>query len=193
MSGDLHDILSKFNDLGIVNKGLTVDDAPVTLAKKESADINPTQHATAVNESVAGKHIPGVSDVSATDFAALAGVTSAKPRPAPTPTPMAQNTVTGSNLYSVEHRLDKIERQLSSIFESIQKLTEISDEDYRAKRKALQDIQADPNTDKDPELQAELKRRKARLEKEREESKSKTKESIDSSLSKEFEEFLKGI
>ena len=38
-------------------------------------------------------------------------------------------------------------------------------EDYQAKKKALQDIQADPHTAKDPELQKELMRRKAELEK----------------------------
>lgn len=38
-------------------------------------------------------------------------------------------------------------------------------EDYQAKRKALQDIQLDPDTHKDPELTAELVRRKHRLEK----------------------------
>lgn len=39
-------------------------------------------------------------------------------------------------------------------------------EDLQAKRKALQDIQADPNTSKDSTLKAELIRRKAALEKE---------------------------
>jgi hypothetical protein len=39
-------------------------------------------------------------------------------------------------------------------------------EDLQAKRKALQDIQLDPNTSKDPELASELARRKAALEKE---------------------------
>ena len=39
-------------------------------------------------------------------------------------------------------------------------------EDYKAKRKALQDIQMDHHTGKDPELTAELARRKADLEKE---------------------------
>ena len=39
-------------------------------------------------------------------------------------------------------------------------------EDLKAKRKALQDIQLDPHTHKDPELRAELIRRKAALEKE---------------------------
>ena len=39
-------------------------------------------------------------------------------------------------------------------------------EDYKAKRKALQDIQMDPNTAKDEELKKELMRRKAQLENE---------------------------
>ena len=39
-------------------------------------------------------------------------------------------------------------------------------EDLQAKRKALQDIQMDPSTGKDPQLAAELARRKAALEKE---------------------------
>lgn len=38
-------------------------------------------------------------------------------------------------------------------------------EDYEAKRKALQDIQLDPHTHKDPELRDELAWRKAHLEK----------------------------
>lgn len=44
-------------------------------------------------------------------------------------------------------------------------------EDLKAKRKALQDIQMDPNTHKDPELKAELIRRKHDLEKEAKEKK----------------------
>ena len=40
-----------------------------------------------------------------------------------------------------------------------------SDDDYEAKKKALQDIQNDPNTAKDPELKKELMKRKAELEK----------------------------
>ena len=42
--------------------------------------------------------------------------------------------------------------------------------DYEAKKKALQDIQMDPNTSKDPELKKELARRKAELEKTKEAS-----------------------
>ena len=39
-------------------------------------------------------------------------------------------------------------------------------DDYKAKKKALQDIQLDPQTHKDPQLKAELAKRKADLEKE---------------------------
>ena len=39
-------------------------------------------------------------------------------------------------------------------------------EDYYAKRKALQDIQSDPNTSKDPELKKELIKRSHELERE---------------------------
>lgn len=44
-------------------------------------------------------------------------------------------------------------------------------EDYQAKKKALQDIQMDPHTSKDPELSAEVIRRLAGLEKQRSELK----------------------
>ena len=37
--------------------------------------------------------------------------------------------------------------------------------DYHAKQKALQDLQADPNTSKDPELKKEIMKRKAALDK----------------------------
>ena len=46
--------------------------------------------------------------------------------------------------------------------------------DYHAKQKALQDIQMDPNTAKDPELKKELIRRKAALEKDKEKMESAT-------------------
>lgn len=53
--------------------------------------------------------------------------------------------------------------------ESLQHMLETAlrdKEDLQAKRKALQDIQMDPDTHKDPELKAELAYRKAALEKE---------------------------
>ena len=46
--------------------------------------------------------------------------------------------------------------------------------DYDAKQKALQDIQMDPNTAKDPELKKDLIRRKAALEKDKEKMESAT-------------------
>jgi hypothetical protein len=59
---------------------------------------------------------------------------------------------------------------ISDIINSYEaKLTESAlkdKEDYQAKRKALQDIQLDPETHKDPDLKSELARRKADLEKE---------------------------
>jgi len=39
--------------------------------------------------------------------------------------------------------------------------------DYHAKQKALQDLQADPNTSKDPELKKEIMKRKAALDKDK--------------------------
>lgn len=192
---DLHNILSKFNELGIVNKGLTVETPTVPQQPAQSNnDVDPNSHARMVAESVRGKHIPGVSDVSATDFAALAGVKSTSPttRPSPaTPNPnsYATNNFDSNHLNSIEQRLTSIENRLQSIFESVQRLAEISDEDYRAKRKALQDIQMDPNTAKDPDLKKELVRRTARLEKEREESKRSTSESLES----EFQRFLEEV
>jgi predicted hydrocarbon binding protein len=58
-------------------------------------------------------------------------------------------------------------RDLLSKLDSIISETELKDkEDLQAKRKALQDIQLDPNTHKDSELSSELARRKASLEKE---------------------------
>jgi len=58
-------------------------------------------------------------------------------------------------------------RDLLSKLDAIISETELKDkEDLQAKRKALQDIQLDPNTSKDPDLKSELARRKSDLEKE---------------------------
>ena len=194
---DLQSILNKFTELGIENKGLVPDD-PMTQGKAlkeqygndQSADTN--SHARMVAESIKGKHIPGVSDVSSSDMAALAGVKQTTTSTQPTPTMNVMNTApitstsTTDKWNEVDARLSNIESKLNTIFESIQKITEISDEDYKEKRKALQDLQTDPHTAKDPELQAEIKRRKARLEKERKET---TKESLE----KGFASFLKEL
>lgn len=191
---DLHNILSKFNELGIKNKGLVPDDptqqgAAIKEQYGNKQEIDSNTHARMVTESVQGKHIPGVSDTSASDFAALAGVGKPQQRPQPAnpnPNMTVAPTATNDRWSEVDARLSNIENKLSSIVESIQRLSEISDEDYRAKRKALQDIQADPNTNKDPELKKELMRRKAQLEKERKET---TKESLE----RGFASFLKEL
>lgn len=58
-------------------------------------------------------------------------------------------------------------RDLLSKLDAIVSETALTDkDDLQAKRKALQDIQMDPNTAKDPELKSELAQRKAALEKE---------------------------
>jgi hypothetical protein len=61
-------------------------------------------------------------------------------------------------------------RDLLNILDSIINETALNPNDMKgdlaAKRKALQDIQSDPHTHTDPELKAELARRKAELEKE---------------------------
>ena len=59
------------------------------------------------------------------------------------------------------------------------------EDDYEEKKKALQDIQADPNTAKDPELKKELIRRKAELEKLKEEMDWKLNESLMEGFEKE--------
>ena len=64
--------------------------------------------------------------------------------------------------HTMRDLLDKLDAILSE--------TALNDKDPKgdlaAKRKALQDIQLDPETAKDPELKAELVRRKAALDKE---------------------------
>ena len=63
---DLQRILNKFTELGIENKGLTVD-APqqgqaLQEQKSNSQSTDTTSHARMVAESIKGKHIPGISD-----------------------------------------------------------------------------------------------------------------------------------
>jgi len=73
------------------------------------------------------------------------------------------------------------------VFESLEGLKQMSNEEYRAKRKALQDIQMDPNTSKDPKLKKELMRRRQELEKDHKSGKITTEQS----LTKGFASFLK--
>jgi|SRR5210317_806823 hypothetical protein len=193
---DLQSILNKFTELGIENKGLVPDD-PMTQGKAlkeqygndQSADTN--SHARMVAESIKGKHIPGVSDVSSSDMAALAGVKQTTTSTQPTPTMNVMNTApitstsTTDKWNEVDARLSNIESKLSSIVESIQRLSEISDDDYREKRKALHDLEMNPQL-QDKESKEAIKKRKLSLEKERKET---TKESLE----KGFASFLKEL
>ena len=191
---DLQKILNKFSELGIKNKGLVPDD-PMQQgqALKEQYGNNnqstdPNAHARMVAESVQGKHIPGVSDTSASDMAALAGVGKPQQRPQPAnpnPNMTIAPTQTTDKWSEVDARLSNIESKLSSIVESIQRLSEISDEDYREKRKALHDLEMNPQL-QDKESKEAIKKRKLSLEKERKET---TKESLE----KGFASFLKEL
>ena len=189
---DLHNILSKFNDLGIENKGLTPDDPTQAGAVQKQygneQTVSESDHARMINESVKGKHIPGISDTSSSDFAALAGVGKPQQRPGPAnPNPNMTVTPTQTNdrWSEVDARLTNIENKLSSIVESIQRLSEISDQDYREKRKALHDLEMNPQL-QDKESREAIKKRKLSLEKEREAT---TKESLE----RGFASFLKEL
>jgi len=135
---DLHNILAKFTELGIENKGLTVDGAPTqpnASTSSSSEDVSPEAHAAMINESLANKHIPGVSDVSATDFAALAGVaptTSNTSQPVSPKMEVSQKSYQNTPNYTeIENRLDKIERTLEKVFEAVEKLNQpVSEEFY---------------------------------------------------------------
>jgi len=62
----------------------------------------------------------------------------------------------------------KSAEEIGAIKDKYNKKKDEGSDDYQAKKKAIQDIQADPNTSKDPELKKELIRRKAELEKKKE-------------------------
>jgi len=189
---DLQSILNKFTELGIENKGLTVDAPQQGQALQEqnnnqSTDAN--SHARMVAESIKGKHIPGVSDTSASDMAALAGVGNTTPnvqKSVEVVQTYPQNTV-DNKWHEVDSRLSKIENTLAKVFESLEGLKQMSNEEYREKRKALQDIQLNPETNKDPKLKKELIRRRLELEKDHKSGKITTEQS----LTKGFASFLK--
>ena len=188
---DLQSILNKFTELGIENKGLTVDAPQHGQALQEqnnnqSTDAN--SHARMVAESIKGKHIPGVSDTRASDMAALAGLSSVTPQPQR----IVESTISTQQTYNdkwheVDSRLSKIENTLAKVFESLEGLKRMSNEEYQEKRKALQDIQLNPETNKDPKLKKELIRRRQELEKDHKSGKITTEQS----LTKGFASFLK--
>ena len=189
---DLQSILNKFTELGIENKGLTVDAPQQGQALQEqnnnqSTDAN--SHARMVAESIKGKHIPGVSDTSASDMAALAGVGNTTPnvqKSVEVVQTSPKNTV-DNKWHEVDSRLSKIENTLAKVFESLEGLKQMSNEEYEEKRKALQDIQLNPETNKDPKLKKELIRRRLELEKDHKSGKITTEQS----LTKGFASFLK--
>ena len=189
---DLRNILSKFNELGIENKGLTPDDPTQAGAIQKQygneQTVSETDHARMINESVKGKHIPGISDTSSSDFAALAGVGKPQQRPQPAnpnPNMTVAPTATNDRWSEVDARLSNIESKLSSIVESIQRLSEISDTDYHEKKKALHDLEMNPQL-QDKESREAIRKRKISLEKEREAT---TKESLE----RGFASFLKEL
>ena len=189
---DLQNILNKLTELGIENKGLTPDDPTQAGAIQKQygneQTVSETDHARMINESVKGKHIPGISDTSSSDFAALAGVGKPQQRPQPAnpnPNMTVAPTATNDRWSEVDARLSNIESKLSSIVESIQRLSEISDADYREKKKALHDLEMNPQL-QDKESREAIRKRKISLEKEREAT---TKESLE----RGFASFLKEL
>jgi hypothetical protein len=199
---DIHNILNKFNQLGIKNKGLTVD-APVAPAKEQSTgsgtDVNANAHARNVNESVRGKHIPGVTDVSTNDMAALAGLgkSTSRPRPAqPTPSTMyaepVQTIPSNTNPYAeIEARLDNIESKLNKIFEAVMYNEEKDSDKHKRHTKDLDDLEREIRKSgaMDKEMSNAIKLRRSKIIKDKLSAEDKAKPTS-KSLFKEYLEFL---
>tara|TARA_R100001509_G_C4795057_1_gene191136 strand:+ start:245 stop:769 length:525 start_codon:yes stop_codon:yes gene_type:complete len=163
---DIQKILNQFTELGIENKGLTPDNPAQQKVLSEAKEVKPA---------------------TASDFATLAGVT--QPNLAVQSNPVVGTaTVTDkqSNWTEVEKRLDKIESQLSSLYESINQLVELSSDEYRARKKALQDIKANKHTRKDPALVKAVMKATSDLEKEKEMQTN----SVENMLTKSFASYL---
>ncbi len=163
---DIQKILNQFTELGIENKGLTPDNPAQQKVLSEAKEVKPA---------------------TASDFATLAGVT--QPNLAVQSNPVVGTaTVTDkqSNWTEVEKRLDKIESQLSSLYESINQLVELSSDEYRARKKALQDIKANKHTRKDPALVKAVMKATSDLGKEKEMQIN----SVENMLTKSFASYL---
>jgi len=160
---DLQKILNQFTELGIENKGLTPDNPAQQKVLNETKEVKPA---------------------TASDFATLAGVT----QPTQPNLTVQSNAVTNkdSSWSEVEKRLDKIENQLSSLYESINQLVELSTDEYRARKKALQDIKSNKHTRKDPALVKALMKATSDLEKEKEMQTN----SVENMLTKSFASYL---
>ncbi len=101
---DLHKILNRFNQLGIVNEGLSVD-GPAVKKKEDFAFEKPQIEST-------DEFVAGVDDIAVDDMSALAGVTP--------PTKSKEVTSNSSaDMKDIEARLDKIESALKGIFEML--------------------------------------------------------------------------
>lgn len=200
---DIHNILNKFNQLGIKNQGLTVD-APVAPAKEQSTgsgtDVNANAHARNVNESVRGKHIPGVTDVSTNDMAALAGLGKSTSRPAqpaqPTPSTMyaepVQTIPSNTNPYAeIEARLDNIESKLNKIFEAVMYNEEKDSDKHKRHTKDLDDLEREIRKSgaMDKEMSNAIKLRRSKIIKDKLSAEDKAKPTS-KSLFKEYLEFL---
>jgi len=160
---DLQKILNQFTELGIENKGLTPDNPAQQKVLNETKEVKPA---------------------TASDFATLAGVT----QPTQPNLTVQSDAVTNkdSSWSEVEKRLDKIENQLSSLYESINQLVELSTDEYRARKKALQDIKSNKHTRKDPALVKALMKATSDLEKEKEMQTN----SVENMLTKSFASYL---
>lgn len=201
---DLHNILNKFNQLGIKNQGLTVD-APVAPAKEQSTgsgtDVNANAHARNVNESVRGKHIPGVTDVSTNDMAALAGLGNSTPRSRPSPAQPNPSTMyaepiqtipSNTNPYSeIEARLDNIESKLNKIFEAVMYNEEKDSDKHKRHTKDLDDLEREirKSGTMDKEMADAIKLRRSKIIKDKLSAEDKAKPTS-KSLFKEYLEFL---
>lgn len=163
---DLQKILNQFTELGIENKGLTPDNPAQQKVLNETKEVKPA---------------------TASDFATLAGVTQPNLTVQSNPV-VGSATVTdkSANWSEVEKRLDKIENQLSGLYESINKLVELSSDEYRARKKALQDIKANKHTRKDPDLVKAIMKATSDLEKEKEMQTN----SVENMLTKSFASYL---
>ena len=194
---DFRNILSKFNELGIENKGLTPD-APTQRSASTETPTSSTEadHARLVNESVQGKHIPGITDVRASDVAALAGVKSSTPQPTPQTTPMINTTSTSHDRWSdVEARLEKIENKINMMFEALVPKEKDANKHQRhtldlddLERKIRKSGQMDKDTED------AIKARRLKLQKDRmQKLAAGVGETTEHSLKKDFASFLKDL
>jgi len=200
---DFRNILSKFNELGIENKGLTPDAPTQQSASKETpSSSTEADHARLVNESVKGKHIPGVTDVRASEFAALAGLGSntrnvATQSVATQPQTVSQPVTTNrlDKWSEVENRLDSIENKINSIFEALVS-KEKNVEKQERYTKDLDDLerQIRKSGSMDKDTEDAIKARRLKIIKDKEvKLAAGMRETTEQTLQKDFASFLKDL